>query len=989
MANFDYGELDSQLNQADNLVAEIHSSLLNGYVDENRFPAVSDLGPKLLTNQEGNQIYNQIKHALLTCESYTFAVAFITDPMLAALKPTLKIIADKGVHGRLITSNYLYFNKPVVFHELLKIPNLEVRIAEVDGFHQKGYIFQHPGYQTIIIGSANLTKNALLKNYEWSMQVNSLDNGYITNQISENIEQEWTNSQQLNQSWIDNYQTVYELNARDNKKAQRQIIKGQPGHIGEKIVPNRMQADALAQIAKLRAAGKGKGLVVSATGTGKTYLGAFDVQKFKPCRMLFLAHREQILKKSKSSFFKVIGGSRGSYGLFTGNRHDDQAKYLFATVQTLSKDKNLRQFSPEEFDYILIDEVHHLGAESYQKIMDYFHPKFYLGMTATPERSDDFSVFKAFDYNVAYEIRLQQALEEGMLCPFHYVGISDYQFADASVNTEIANYNNESKHRNRQKESFVLEHLASEERVQYILEQTEYYGYSGDVLHGLVFCSSVEEAGKLATEFTKQGYPARALSGSDSIQERQKVVQKLETGEIKYIVTVDVFNEGIDIPCVNQVVLLRNTNSSIVYIQQLGRGLRKAQGKEYVEVLDFIGNYKNNYMIPIALTGDDSCSKDDARKTVEIEPVIGLSMISFDEISKERIYQSLRASRLDDMRKLRDMYKDIKARVGRAPLLVDFYMANSVDPVIIANKKNNYAEFLLSEGEKIQLTEYENKVMTFVDRELLNGKRRHELLLLKRLLELRITTGKEVRHILEEDGCNTEAQTLASMQRILDLTFFNKNASPSRSDYGGKALVEWDSENETYSLNEEIWHALQTNEWFKRLWKDAIEAGLLRARKYKTATAFTVGEKYTRKDAMRLGNNEINVTAQNIGGYFFNEQNGFIFVTYNKSNKISESIRYEDTFVNDHTMHYYSKNNRRLTSPDIKKFTDGQRKLLMFVKRSDADDDKTFYYLGSCKYLSGSAKQEELDGKPIVSMDLELKTPVEYTLYHSIIDQQE
>ena len=344
-----------------------------------------------------------------------------------------------------------------------------------------------------------------------------------------------------------------------------------------------MQTAALNEIEALRLAGKDRGLVVSATGTGKTYLGAFDVRAAKPKRMLFLAHREQILQKSCQSFQNILGGDPANFGLYTGGARDKNAKYLFASVQTLSREEHLHRFSPDDFDYILIDEVHHAGAESYQRIMDYFTPKFFLGMTATPERSDDFNIFNLFHYNVAYEIRLQQALELNMLAPFHYVGLTDYAFAD-QYEEEVDQYRNrkQGSKPSRKQEQRAVELLTSKERVNYILEQTDYYGYSGPVLHGLVFCSSVAEAEALARAFTAAGHPAKALSGADNgCDRRRRAVHELENGLIEYIITVDIFNEGIDIPCVNQVVFLRNTQSAIVYVQQsLGRGLRKYPGKD-------------------------------------------------------------------------------------------------------------------------------------------------------------------------------------------------------------------------------------------------------------------------------------------------------------------------------------------------------------------------------------------------------------------------
>ena len=982
MVNFDYKQLLQKNinNKEKNVVNELYGSLLNGYINQDTIVTNDQFGPRLLNNQEGSSIWEQIKHELLTCENYTFAVAFITDSMVSNLKPIFKDLSRRGIKGRILTSTYLYFNQPAVFQELLKIPNIEVKIAEVDGFHQKGYIFQHQGYQTIIIGSANLTTNALMRNYEWSLRINSLDSGDIVDQVRSNVELEWKNASNLTNEWITSYSFTYKKNYKQSLQYQELDSENDTRF----IKPNQMQKDALEQLRLLREKGKQRGLIISATGTGKTYLGAFDVKSTNPKKMLFLAHREQILEKSKESFSRIIGGKKTDYGLYTGNSRNKNAKYVFATVQTLSKSNHLSLFDRDEFDYILIDEVHHAGAETYQKIMNYFQPKFYLGMTATPDRNDDFNVFKLFNYNVAYEIRLPQALEEDMLCPFHYVGISDYTFKDNRINEAINSYNNEKgNHKNEQK---IVEQLSSQERVKYILDQTKYYGYSGDVLHGLIFCSGVAESVSLAKELTRQGYPSKALSGNDSEVKRRSVVKGLEKGIIKYIVTVDIFNEGIDIPCINQVVFLRNTNSNIVYIQQLGRGLRKSKGKEYVEILDFIGNYKNNYIIPVALTDDSSYSKDNARATTSMEPTIGVSTIYFEQVAKEKIFDSIRQAKFDSMRNLRTVYNEMKKRVGRIPLLQDFIKFNSIDPVILSNKEKNYANFLIKMGEQINISDYENKILSFLDVELLNGKRRHELILLDLLINNSEISMEKFDEALIKNHCLNNQEIIESVKRILSLSFYNENASPSRKDYGGKAIVEYNDKNNQYVLNSEIQYSLKKNKDFRQLWIDGIRTGLSRSQRYDSDKLFTIGKKYTRKDVMRQSNNITNVTAQNIGGYYFNDKYGMIFVTYKKSMNISKSIQYEDRFLSDRILHYYSTNNRKLTSKEVQKFFTDKYRLLLFMKKSDADDNKDFYYLGTCSYIDSSARQENQDGKPIVSMNLRLDNRVNYHLYHLLTD---
>lgn len=985
--DFDYGQLSSlasAIQKETGVAREVAGAVLNGYVNSDQFPTAAKYAPRLLTNQFGNQIYDQIKTELEECQSFTFAVAFITDAMLSNLKPIFLRLANHGVQGRLLTSTYLCFNSPKVFHELLKIPNLEVRLADVDGFHQKGYIYEKEGYQTIIIGSANLTEKALMKNqnYEWSLQISSLDNGEIVHQVSENVETEWRAAQALTEGWIELYASKY----AEAKPALQQIHSGhvivdRPGK--QTIKPNQMQRDALGQIQNLRNHGADRGLVVSATGTGKTYLAAFDVQNYRPKRMLFIAHREQILNKSRQSFQLILGGPDQDFGLFTGNHHETDAKYVFATNQTLAKEANLKQFKPDQFDYILIDEVHHVGASTYQRILDYFKPQFFLGMTATPERNDDFNVFELFHYQIAYEIRLQDALLEGMLCPFHYVGVHDFEFKNDADN-EVINQYNAALAKNKSAndlEQRALSLLSSQERVKYILQATDYYGYSGDVLHGLVFCSNRQEAKEIAAKFTQQGHPAKALTGEDSQTIREAVVAELEAGKIDYIVTVDIFNEGIDIPCVNQVVFLRNTNSSIIYTQQLGRGLRKASNKDYVEIIDFIGNYQNNYLIPIALTGDNSASKDNARGTINTEPTIGLSTIAFDEVAKEKIYESLRQVKLDEMRRLKGIYQNIKQRVGRIPRLEDFYRFDSVDPEILANKQKNYARFLQKMKEDVVVTDQEDKWLTFLTAELLNGKRLYELTLLELLLNQQTVTGKELLSLLKARGAYLKDWSLWSMRQVLSLQFFSEKAAPNRAGYGGESLINWDETSDTYTLNIHLQKALKTNEWFAKLWRDGVTTGVLRSKRYLGATPFKLGEKYTRKDTLRLTGYKQNLTPLNIGGYYFTDREGLIFMTYDKAENIQKSIDYEDRLLDDQHLHYYSKNNRRLDSSEIKKFQSGDYELQLFVQKSGADDNKTFYYLGTMKYTPGSARQEEIAGKPIVSMNFTLAHPVEHNLY--------
>lgn len=445
-------------------------------------------------------------------------------------------------------------------------------------------------------------------------------------------------------------------------------------------------------------------------------------------------HRNQIAKQAMKSYRRVFSG-RKTMGLVTGAYRDYDADYVFATIQTLSKTENLNRYDKEHWDAIVIDEAHHSSADSYKRVFDYFRPKLWLGMTATPDKKDDNiegrNIYEIFNHQIAYEIRLQDAMEENLLCTFHYFGITDI---DQRTDIEMIKDENIEDFR----------YLTSDERVDYVIEQAEYYGYSGERVKGLMFCSRLDEAKELSSRFNKKGLRTLVLSGADSESAREEAIERLAGAEcenaLDYILSVDIFSEAVDIPEINQVIMLRPTQSPIVFIQQLGRGLRKAEGKEYVVILDFIGNYKNNFMIPIALSGDRSYNKDNIRRYIaeggRIIP--GASTIHFDEISRKRIYQAIDNANFSDIKLIRENYSNLKNKLGRIPSIMDFDKYGEMDILRIFDNSSlgSYYKFLVKyEKEyKIRLSAKEEKIIEFVSKKLASGKRVHELELLKRLM---------------------------------------------------------------------------------------------------------------------------------------------------------------------------------------------------------------------------------------------------------------
>lgn len=949
------------------LYHQMKNTVLAGFMDKDKYILEDEYAPKLLFNSSDDYVKTHIDEELSTCQSFTFAVAFVTEGMLTDLKVKFADLALKGIRGRIITSTYLSFNHPKVFRELLKIPNVEVKILDQkSSFHAKGYIFNKDEYQSIIIGSSNLTEQAMLKNYEWNIRLTSYQNADLTEQIITEVEKQWTSASYLTKDWIDRYELLYkEIQYRDTIEMSDSIAETAVTY--EVIKPNKMQLDALNSLKEIRLNGKNKALIVSATGTGKTYLGAFDVKAYNPDRFLFIVHSETILKKAMKSFRKVLGGSKEQYGLFSGNIKDKNARFLFATIQTISKEERLNSFDPEEFDYILVDEAHKSGANSYRRVIEYFKPDFLLGMTATPERTDDFNIYELFDYNLAFEIRLQDALEEDMLCPFHYIGVTDYEWKD-----------------NIETDNNILQRLVSQERMDYVEEQINYYGYSGESVHGLIFCSMKDEAYEIAQIMTDKGYRTVALTGEDSIERRERIIAEFEAGEIDYIVTVDIFNEGIDIPCVNQVVMLRNTQSSIVFVQQLGRGLRKFEGKEYVTVIDFIGNYKNNYLIPTALTGDNSRSKDSLRGSLRTSQIMGISTINFSEIAKERIYESINQSTLDSLVQLREDYQDLKDRLGRVPGLSDFSLMGSVDSLVLLNKFENHFKFLTKMGEKYHVKSSENAILSFVSQELVNGYRIHEPLLIQMLLtnegELEKTTFIQT---LEEQNIRHDDATLKSMLEVLSLEFYTAAVSKK---YNDQAIVV--EKNEKYILNGGIYRSYQESADFSWFVDDALNTGIQKASEYNQFEMLTIGKKYTRKDACRLLNWESDESST-MYGYKNKYGTCPLFITYNKKQDNKETVAmYEDEFLNSGIMHMFTRHPRKLDSPEVVKIVEGNRLgeviMPLFVKKSD-DEGSQYYYLGMVNVDQQSVKQEKMlvkeELKDVVTMNLILENPVKYSLY--------
>ena len=928
---------------------------------------LQEFQPRLVYNnyKEHIKVSHELELLFKNCDSFELSVAFIADSGLAALKECFDYLRDHHIPGKIITSTYLGFNAPSMFKKLLKYENIEVKIFEGKGFHPKGYIFHKKDQTDIMIGSSNLTQNALAVNQEWNLFFSSDTQKEIVLKVEDEFHKQWEQSIPLTNEWIEDYQKVYV------KPQRHQTI-----NVSKEIKPNYMQKNALESLDNLRKNNKDKALLISATGTGKTYLAAFDVKAVNPKRMLFVVHRRSIAIKAMETFKTIIKDK--SMGLFSGDNRDIDCDYIFATIQTIYKPENRQLFSKEEFNYIIIDEVHKAGANSYQELVNYFKPQFLLGMSATPERTDDFDIYKMFDYNIAYEIRLQQAMKYDLLCPFHYYGITDITIDDQPIN-DMSDFNL----------------LVDEKRVDYVINKINDYGYSGNHVHGLIFVSRKEEACKLSEMFNQRGFHTCALTGEASEKQRQEAMDSLESneeGSLDYIFTVDIFNEGIDIPKVNQVVMLRPTQSSIIFIQQLGRGLRKNEEKDYVVVIDFIGNYEKNFFIPIALSGNTNLNKDNLRRFVSEGNLIipGASTIQFDEISKKRIFDAIDAAKLDGLKLIKEKYFELKNKLGRIPKISDFEKYGSIDiqKIFQNNELRSYHQLLkkYDDDYHVQFTELEEKYLKFISNKLSSGKRIQEL----ETIRLAIEKKSNLMNYLKKEMKNTYNIEISDINYESIINYLTQNfaAGTSKKTYADVEIIDKNNNiSPTFSK-------LLLNNEFKRQVIEVLDYAI---QKYKNEynnrykdTDLCLYKKYTYEDVCRLLNWEKNLSSV-MFGYRYDEHTNTlpIFVNYEKDENISDTTKYNDRFVDPQTFIAISKSNMTLQDDKMIPFINANKNhtsIHIFIRKNKLDEEsKEFYYLGLGNILN--IKQETMaNNSPVCEILYQLDQPVRKDIYDYIVN---
>lgn len=918
------------------------------------------------------KVLSTLKSRLRDCRSYQISVAFITTSGVACIIEQLKELEAAGIQGRILTSTYLNFTQPEALRRLLQFSNLELRIETKKAFHSKGYLFElEEGGFDLIMGSSNLTQSALTTNIELNVKLQGLeDQDELIQDYQSDFKEQWEQATVVDESFIQSYTELYDSTKRTYGALQVEESSVTYGiRSTTEFRPNAMQIDALESLEQLREEGADKGLIISATGTGKTFLSAFDVKRVGPKRMLFIVHRRTIAEKSMESYQAIM--PEVDMALYSGAGRDASADYLFATIQSIAND--LEKFHPDAFDYIVIDETHRAEASTYKRVMDYFKPLFMLGMTATPERTDGFHVFSLFDHNIAYEIRLHQALKEEMLVPFHYYGVTDLAIDGQQIedNTEFNK-------------------LTSPERIRHILHFANFYGACDSHIKGLVFVSSIDEAVKMSEQFNQAGISTVALTGRASHEQRQDAIEQLELGKLRYIITVDIFNEGVDIPSVNQVLMIRPTQSAIIFVQQLGRGLRKADNKQYLTVVDFIANYKNSYLVPVALYGDTSFNKDNLRKLLvgESQGLPGACTIDFDRIAQQQIFDSINQANLRKFADLKLDYKLLKNVLGRIPMMMDFHSMGKRDPYQFIEYSGSYFEFVCKTDPdaNLRLNDFNKELLGYLQKFVNDTKRGLESDI---LIE-----------IIKQGSYQFSAKDLAKVEaaiHVVNLNFDFVRHQKSDMRISEKLDIELVRIQGNQVVSTDQFSSILSDRTFKEFLLDsALYSSSVFSQKLSKSQLsgdFILHEKYSRRDILRLLNWDKNRNAATLGGYRMSPstKNCPIWVTYHK-HEVEDSINYADEFLSPTRFQWMSRSRRTTASGELKPIINAPKsgvRLPFFIKKDD-NEGIDYYYLGDVLPVPGSVEDSTMpDGKGgslnVVKFEFEFEHKVPEELYNYLI----
>lgn len=880
---------------------------------------------QFLTNYTDITFLEKIKDNLRRCSSFSFSVSFIKKAGLVLLFKDIEAAVDRGCTGRIITSTYQNFTDieslKSFFALMNRCPNFQCHLDyecfhdsgySTLGYHSKGYLFAFDDCTEVIIGSSNITRYALLKNIEWDVVVRD---DAVYQQAMAEFGDKWNATHLLNGEIINLY--ANKLNFAIERWDMDYDLAA------ANVKPNFMQRKALKELNRYRAVGTNRALVVAAAGSGKTYLAAFDALNFNPKRLLYIVHEGSILKKSLETFQDVFG-SNVSYGIYSGTSKESDADFVFATNITMCK--TLELFARDEFDYVIIDECHHATAETYKKIIAYFEPEFLLGLTATPERMDNQDVFDLFDKNVPYELRLRDAIVNDLVVPFKYYGIRDH----------LVDYGLTASEERR-----LTAQMANDEHCDFIAAQIEQHRPNGK-LKALAFCRNVTHA-RMMSEVMGERYHTAYLTGRNNIGERIRAYNDLQSdsADLEILFTVDILNEGVDIPGVNMVLFLRPTESSTIFIQQLGRGLRKYSNKPYVTVLDFIGNsYKRSVQIAFALSSLAENFVVEKRLMASLVrdnfTALGLGdygvEIHIDDLSKEEILDYIDKENFNAIKYLKQDYFNFKKYINAEfyPRHMDYFNNDCAPDLIrfmsikIGGKKTcSYYSFLQGIGEE-NLPLFTDEQVEFAN--YISG-----------MLPLVRPHEYEILRILLAGPCDT-----AVIDRVLRESI--PGYVPEQLTHALRFLKGIDQRGQQLSLK------VTLDDQFKEYLLDAIEYGLTRyAAENGHETGFMLWQNY-RMDQVQLKLLK-NPGYTAVGTYYYDDF-VVIFASLKKDLSEADKLNYKDKFLEPALFQWESMAN--LPASDLAKLKKSSYTHVFIRKVSDENGiTLPFTYVGTGRLTNG------------------------------------
>ncbi len=872
----------------------------------------------LITNNTSIKFLDKIKESLKKCNSCYFSVSFIKKAGLILFEKELENALKRGARVKIITSTYQNFTDIASLELFTKYQklysnfecHLDLNCFGDNGFHSKGYIFEYDNEFEVIVGSTNITRYAILKNIEWNVSLFRKNEDKLVTNIIREFNILWDTTYELNEELIDKYRIMlsYAIEKWDMDYFNPCI---------NTVKPNSMQRGALKELRRYRDLGVDKALVVAATGSGKTYLAAFDARNFSPNRLLYIVHRDTILNDALNTFKKVFGYEH-TYGFYTGRKQDLNADFVFAGSSMVAR--HLDEFNKDTFDYIVYDEVHHIMAENGQKIFTYFEPTFLLGLTATPERMDEKNVLELFENNVPFELRLRDAIINDLVVPFHYYAIRD-EFVDYSSNDKAV----------------IAREISKNINVEFIRSQIELRREKNKKLKCLAFCSSIEHCKMMAQGFNDIGYNAIALTGSNNFGERIIAFKELQddSKHLEIICTVDILNEGVDIPSVNMVLFLRPTESQTIFLQQLGRGLRKYLDKKYVTVLDFIGNnYERSIQIALAL---GTLGKTTYTEKAYLSEMIRTDFNSlnipgvevfFDDLSKVEVINCINRQNFNKADYLKKDYQNFKKymQIDSYPLHVDYINSDIAPDLIrfmkskINGKKNkSYYSFLkkINEDNIPIFTSEENELIDKIS-DLLPVVRCDEILILKSLLEFGSIENNSILKYSSKITINTINHAMEMLKKENILTIDNK------------ININNLSENMNFYLKDLFEYALIKYE---------IDFGDFDGK-------FKIMGNYYKEQIMRILLEKSLMFMK--GTKFDSDGTTYVFVGLKKDSSKEERLNYKDKFLSSKVFQWESENNTTLKNSVGQKLLN-TKIVHLFVRKMDEQDGITlpFTYFGT------------------------------------------